>query len=382
MMTSKERVEAAFRFEEPDKIPVAHIGIASCIASALLGREAYVGGGIQQWREATALWNGPDAHAEFMERTLQDAIDIAFALDDDIIRPTYWRMPRKPTTKVDEVTFLYEYGPEEEWKMLRYDPESEQAHTSFIHEQRTRTIADLEQEVADEEVSAEAYQPGEDNYGAELNAARLHSDYAIRTHGCYLWLPRMDGAWFMATMDRPDLTDRMMDASVVRAKKDAAYCAAHGLTTLFGGNDFASNDGPMFSPGYFRDHVFPRVKQLADICHEHGCRFFYASDGNLWPVADDLFGASGVDGYFEIDGRAGMDLPTLRERFPELILIGNMSSQTIHLGTLDEIEAEALTCLQQARECRGVIAGVSNYFVPGTPMENVELLLRVIEDNR
>mgnify|MGYP001315443678 CR=1 FL=1 len=54
----------------------------------------------------------------------------------------------------------------------------------------------------------------------------------------------------------------------------------------------------------------------------------YASDGNFWPVADDLFGAAKMDGYFEIDGRAGMDLRKQRKRFPDLTLMGGGSIPT------------------------------------------------------
>ena len=78
-MKPKERVDAAFEHREVDRVPVHHIGFCSQVASDLLGREAFVGGGIQRWREATSLWNGPDAHAEFLERSLRDAVDVALA---------------------------------------------------------------------------------------------------------------------------------------------------------------------------------------------------------------------------------------------------------------------------------------------------------------
>jgi len=54
-MNSTERVQAAFEKRETDKVPIHHLGFCSQVASALLGREAFVGGGIQQWREANAL---------------------------------------------------------------------------------------------------------------------------------------------------------------------------------------------------------------------------------------------------------------------------------------------------------------------------------------
>ena len=71
-MTGKERVRAVMQGKATDKVPVMHISFSSRIASELLGRQAYVGGAMQQWREAAALWKGPDAHVEFVERSITD----------------------------------------------------------------------------------------------------------------------------------------------------------------------------------------------------------------------------------------------------------------------------------------------------------------------
>ena len=79
-MTPRERVDAVFEGKRTDKVPICHISICSETASALLGREAYVGGGIQQWREVKALWEGKDAHQEYLERSFRDAIDIALLM--------------------------------------------------------------------------------------------------------------------------------------------------------------------------------------------------------------------------------------------------------------------------------------------------------------
>ena len=70
-----------------------------------------------------------------------------------------------------------------------------------------------------------------------------------------------------------------------------------------------------------------------------------------------------------------MDLGRLRKAFPKLVIIGNIRSQLIHTGTPAEIEAEVRECLDDAVRLGGIIAGVSNYIVPGTPAENIDALL-------
>jgi len=151
---------------------------------------------------------------------------------------------------------------------------------------------------------------------------------------------------------------------------------------LFGGCDIASDEGPCFPSKVFRRLVLPRLQRVVEECHKYGICFLYGSDGNLWPIADDLFGRSGIDGYYEIDRRAGMDLNKLRKRFSNFVLIGNISSYTLHFGTRDEVIAETLSCLREAKESRGIIVGVSNYIVPGTPKENIKALIETIKKYR
>ncbi|MCD6290734.1 MAG: hypothetical protein J7M34_09560 [Anaerolineae bacterium] len=381
-MNSLERVQAAFDGTRVDTVPVHHIGFSSSVASALLGREAYVGGGIQQWREAVALWQGEEAHQEFLERSFRDAIDVALLCDHDIIRAGYWRYNVKPTRRVDEYTFLYEYGDEEDWRVLRYDPGSEQCHIFDYKPKGEITLERLEEQVAAREKAAEGYHPQEDDFAFEIRAQRLLGhERAIRVGGVGIGIPH-ETAWLEATALRPDLVARLLDAQVEIAERNVRFLAPLGFRYFFGGSDLASNDGPMYSPRVFHELVLPRLRRVSDVCHQYGAYHLFASDGNLWPIAEDLFGRSGVDGYYEIDRRAGMDLRKLRQRFPRLTLLGNISSHTVHMGTKEEVVAETLSCLEEAKECGGVIVGCSNYFVPHTPVDNVLAVLETIRQYR
>ena len=379
-MNSRERVAAAFRHEPTDLIPVHHIGFSSDIASALLGREAYVGGGSQQWREARALWQGEDAHQEFLERSFQDAIDVALWVDNDIVRPSYWRYPTRPTRRLDENTYLYEYGDESEWKVLSYDPGTEQA--SVVDYRPKRAADNLEAEVAAEERAIEDYRPSEEQFAFEFRAQRLLGHERVIRVGCGAVGIPYQQLWLEATLLRPDLIRRHLAVQVERAARTLPFLAARGFRYFFAGIDFAGNDGPMYSPKTFTELFLPSLVRVSELCHQVGGYHLFASDGDIWPVADALFGEAGIDGFYEIDRRAGMDLGRLRARYPGLTLLGNVSSHTVHLGTKEEVIAEALSCLEQAKRSGGIIVGTSNYFVPGTPLENVAALIETIRENR
>jgi len=381
-MTPRGRVLATFMHEPTDKVPVQHISFSSKIASMILGREAYVGGGIQQWREAKALWEGEKAHQEYLKRSLQDAFEVAKATDQDILRLEYWCMPEKPTERRDEYTFLYG-DPRESWQLRRFHPPSETFEIIAQHPPKEElTFKKIEENLSKTEEWLESYSPKmEDFAGTRFLMETFGKEYVVRINGGGLSIP-LNSVWLTATVRRPDLVARHLDTQAEMAVRQMKGFAEAGVKLLFGGGDFAGNDGPLYSPRAFHELMLPRLQRVAEICHKYGMYYLFGSDGNLWSVADDLFGKSGVNGYYEIDRRAGMDLRKLRKRFPDLVLIGNLSSHTLSQGTKDEVIAETLSCLKEAKRSGGIIVGCSNQTVRNTPKENLMAMIETIKNHR
>ena len=380
-MLPKERVEAVFEHRPTDKVPIYQAGISSRVASALLGREAFVGGGIQQYREAVALWEGPKAHEEFLARSRRDAFDLVRILELDLVRPSYWRMPTKPTKRIDEYTFLYG-SLEAEWHVMRFSPETELYQVVDRSAATEPSPDDLEQTVVALEASVEDYHPTPNDF-PDITAAlaEFGEHRAVPGTGIGVCIPK-ESVWLEAIAVRPDLVARHLMAQAQRAARVVPVMAAMGARFLMGGGDFASKHGPFYSPAAFRKLTLPAVRFVSESCHSHGCYHMFASDGNLWPVAADLFGASGVDCFYEIDRRAGMDLRRLRESFPHLTLLGGISSETLHLGTRKEVIEETLSALQVAKEWGSCIIGCSNQIVAATPIENVEAMMETLHQYR
>lgn len=380
-MLPKERVAAAFEHRPYDKPPIYQGGFSSRVASAVLGREAYVGGEIQQYRESRALWDGPDAHAEFLERSRRDAFDLSETLDLDLIRPAYWRLHQKPARKINEFTFVY--GDEEtNWQIRRFDPEHELFPVIDRSPQPELSPDDLEKVVAAHEARAETHQPLPESFPEHLAALEKFGDTrAVPGGGVGVSVPR-DRVWLEAIALRPDLVKRHVDTAAVRAAKIAEVMIGMGLRYLMGGGDFASKKGPFYSPKSFHEIMLPALTRVSEACHAVGAFHMFASDGDLWPVADDLFGASGVDCFYEIDRKCGMDLALLRKKFPRLTLMGGIASETLHIGTKEEVAEEARSALRVAREMGSVIVGCSNQVVPPTPMENFWAMMDVLHNER
>ena len=379
-MTPKERVLATFEGELTDKVPVHHVGFSSKAAQMILGREAYVGFGIQRWREARALWEGEEAHRRFLERSLRDAYELAEATDQDILRLQYWRLKERPTRKVDDYTFFYG-DPEGAWRLMKFHPSFELYGVVDQHPKERTTFESIKETVFEmEEMLDEA--PSTPDISEERNLIETFGDrYAVRVHGGFLQVP-LKSTWLAAVVAKPNLIARYLDVQTELALRRIRALADAGAKFIFGGGDMAGNDGPFYSPKAFRELMVPRLRIIAEECHKYGMYYLFASDGNLWPIADDLFGRTGVDGYYEIDRRAGMDLAKLRRRFPELVLVGNISSHTLSEGTREEVIRETLSCLREAKRSRGIIVGVSNCVLPSTPEENVKAMIETIRRNR
>jgi uroporphyrinogen decarboxylase-like protein len=381
-MTSKERVRAVFEGAVPDKVPLCHMSISSKIASEILGRTAYVGGGINRWREADALWKGPDAHAEFVERTHQDAIDIALATEQDLVRPYYWRDSRMPADRIDEHTFRYE-KPGGAWEVKQLDPDTELFNTVDASPGSTLTIDDLDAVVERAEEAAEGYQTSEDMFWSERHALeRIGDTHEIRCGGPWTAVPVGEVAWMEAVALRPDLVGRLLDTHVTTSCRNAEALAQIGAKVCFGGGDMASDHGPMYSPKTFRDLMLPRLKKVSDCYHALGLYHLFGTDGNVWPIADDLYGASGVDGHYELDRKAGMDIPTINERYPHITMLGNISSFTLHTGSPDDVREETRACIEEAKATNKVLAGCSNIIICETPMANVNAMLETLAKHR
>jgi len=382
-MLPKERVRAVLDGCVPDKVPVHHISVSSRVASRILGHEAYVGGAINQWREATAWWNGPEAHGEFVERTRQDAIDIAIALDQDIVRPSYWRDPDQPTARLDEYTFRYECPDGDDWHIKHLDPATELYNVIEQSDRPQLQLDDLDKVVEDMEAEAAEYTPTEQDFAdVAYVLERVGEQREVRAPGVSLCIPYDETAWLEAAALRPDLLARLLDVQVGQAVDNIEVLVRMGATVLFGGGDFASDLGPMYSPRIFHELMLPRLQKISQACHRLGLYHLFGTDGNVWAVADDLYADSGVDGHYEVDRKAGMDILSIHQRYPHITMIGNISSFTLHTGSPDDVAAETRACLEEAKQSNKVIAGCSNIIVSQTPDRNVDAMLEAIAKYR
>lgn len=322
---------------------------------------------------------GPAAHADFEEQLLVDVGDLERALDIDVLRMP-WRQRARPARQLDEFTFLYG-DPEGDHTVCRYDPQS--GDFGVVRSVDTHDV-DFETR----------YREGVEKRELEIERGDLDKidvyeehQALCRRHGKEFFVVcsaggigvSMDADTMMLLASEPDLVRRGVMCQSREAIAIARALAASPLRcppVLLGGADMAGNDGPVYSPAAFRQVMLPALILAMAEMRRIGAHYVFRSDGNLWPVADMLFGEAGCPGYGEVDRDVGMTVGSLRERFPRLALWGNMSVAKLAALSAAQVADEVR---RMADESGGIayFQGPSNAILKGTPVRNVEALFTV-----
>ena len=153
------------------------------------------------------------------------------------------------------------------------------------------------------------------------------------------------------------LLDMVLDVNITIARN--AIGAGADIIVL--GDDYATNDGPLFSPAVFREFILPRLKRMVNTIHDEGGKVIKHSDGNLWKILDEIVN-TGVDGLNPIEPVAGMDIGEVKQKYgAKLCLAGNIDcGGLLSNGTVQEVREAVKECISKAAPRGGFILTSSN----------------------
>lgn len=380
-MNSFERYEAVLNGQKPDKMPFYFPTISCSVASEILGRDVDSGGDSLHFKEERSLFYGKTAHDEFVEKYLENALELNRKLGADIIRQT-WRSRQQPSKMLDDYTLLFgeENGPH---MIKRYFPEY-QSYGVVENTYQTRDAEDLLEQFENElknsmglpTVTTEDLDLA---YKDQLKLQEMSAKYFPTIVGAISIGFSMDNvALLEASVMDPDLLGEYFKFQAESTVCHIKYLSEKGFKVLGGGTDIATNNGPMISPACFDKIFSPMLKIYADECTKYGIKYCYKTDGNTWQITDIMFKKCGVQAYGEVDRIASMDVGRLREKYPELLILGNVGSATLVNGTEAQVRAETKASLEESRGTR-YIPGPSNAIVHGTPVRNVYAMIEEID---
>jgi uroporphyrinogen decarboxylase len=148
-----------------------------------------------------------------------------------------------------------------------------------------------------------------------------------------------------------------------------------GVDIITEGDDLADLKGPMFSPKMLREFFFPYIRKFIEECHSHKIPVMKHSDGNLYPILDDLIDL-GIDGLHPIEPSV-MDLKKVKQQYgDEIFLRGNVDC--IHIlpyGTEDDVRRDVRRCIDAAAKGGGFILSDSNSLHSNVKTENIQTMV-------
>ena len=134
--------------------------------------------------------------------------------------------------------------------------------------------------------------------------------------------------------------------------------------------DIAHKEGPLLSPRFLAQEHFSRVARIARAYHEHGMKVFYHSEGNLWPVLDDLV-ATGVDGLNPCEPHSHMDVADVRARYPKLVLWGGVDNSFLLVNGSPEDVRRRVHELRDMGKDGGLLIGSTGQVHPACKLDNL-----------
>lgn len=156
--------------------------------------------------------------------------------------------------------------------------------------------------------------------------------------------------------DEPALFRQWLAMQMASALPRTRQMIAAGCAVIAMGGDVSCDKGPFISPRAYREFILPAIQAHVAVIHAAGAPAVYTSDGNHWPIRDEFFFASGIDGYKEVDQAAGMTWPRLLDEgvADRVCILGNLDARhTMCHGTPAAVAAEVRACLAYGQRARG-----------------------------
>jgi uroporphyrinogen decarboxylase len=319
-VNSRERVLAALRREQPDRVPWVEGGIDLPMQYALMGRK------------------------DFLPEELNELIGLD-NLIADFLPPIF------ADTEIHD-------------------------GIAFLTTPQIRSRADLGRMVLPDPESPAIYAAAKElvrrNQGKYAVAAKMR----LGASPTLLSLGLEDFSYLLA--DDPDLIDTILgryadwSIAVIRHLRDV------GVDYVWTFDDMAYKSGPMFSPKVLRELFLPHLRQVADAIKGEGFPWVFHSDGNLMLFLDDLI-SMGFDALHPIEP-GPMDIEALKRDYgSKICLIGNIDLHyTLTMGTPEEVEDEVRRRIEVIGAGGGYMISSANSITSYCKLENVWAMARAI----
>lgn len=225
-------------------------------------------------------------------------------------------------------------------------------------------------------------QPDWFDYSVIPTLCELYRDYAIV--GPARWKPTFCRICELCGMETtlqnlilaPELieamTEHITDFYYEYARR-ALEAAKGRIDIFFIGDDYAGQEGLLFSLDYWRKYFKKPLARMFSLAHSHGARVMFHSCGAIRELLPDLIDI-GLDIIMPLQLRAkGMEPSGLKRDFGQFITFygGIDVQQTMVYGTEQEVRCEVQKCVDTLGRDGGFVLSSSHILLPEMPLKNI-----------
>lgn len=355
-MTAKERVIAALRHEEPDRVPLMEFCVDYTLLEDLLGRPTF-------WRaklkELQAYWDG--GRDEVVASQKRDIVDFAREFGQDGVAlnlvPPKGFLPEK-LQQLDHETWrdwrgnLYRYSAlTHDLMLFQYEALDPQPAPDLW--EAPAEVDESEWELVDHVVQ----ELGATHYLMARPGRRTACSYP----SALSWEPMM-----MRLAEEPEKVaeERLRWARAT----DYTMYLERGCDNVALGEDFGHNHGPFMSPRCFHEVYVPSIRVICDWLHNHGLPVLWHACGDNRLILDQMIEA-GIDCYQAIQPEE--DIVGLRRTWGhQLALWGGFSTHSMVMDGPEELRRQVRETIRGCGPGGGLVLGASHSLTVSAKPEN------------
>jgi uroporphyrinogen decarboxylase len=332
-MTGRERMLAALRGEEPDRLPTLEWIIDPGVIKAMTGQ---------------------DSENEFIRQMGLDAMAIGTDMKKEIVDDRHFK---------------------DEWGITRVSYDSYPNAVGHPVQDES-DLKKLQMPDPDADYRFDTIKAAMDEFQGEKAVV-------IRLRDVFSQPRDLMGfeQFLMGFYTQPDLVSRIMEMSVEYNSRLAENVKSIGGEIIVVGDDIADSSSLLLSPELYREMVKPHFNKLIRNFKDLGLYVIKHTDGNIMAVIDDLID-SGIDCLDPIDPMAGMDIKAIKEKYGSMVCLkGNLDCvKTLVDKSPEAVVSETKQCILDASVGGGHIISSSNSIHAGINPVNYRVFLEAVEE--
>ncbi|RLG06469.1 MAG: hypothetical protein DRN59_02970, partial [Thaumarchaeota archaeon] len=333
-MNHRERFFKALDLQEPDCVPITDLALDPPIVESILGKPIFqsvftMAGGSTSWEQSIRY------RLALVEACKKLDFDAVCAVSDYSLTTRDYR-PRY----IDENRYIDHWG-----RIMQASPKS---RTTFFVGGIVNSPEDLESYEPPDAFHPDIYEMME-----RIMKKIRGEDLAIigQCHSGWHFAFQVRGGIDKILLDfylNPSFAKKLLDKIARACQKFARAMIEVGVDAIFVTDDYAGNNGPFMNPELFREYELPNLREIVRIAKRHGVPVLKHSDGNLYPILDDIIG-TGISAIHPIEPPL-MDLRDVKERYGDKVCImGNVDCRyVLPFGSEEEVRREVRRCIDAA----------------------------------